>query len=606
MSHPDRTQLPGQIAPEQTAKVGLVVDDRYRILELIGRGGMGAVYKAEHVGIGRMVAIKLLHPSLAQIPEVAKRFEREALAIGRTTHPNCVNVSDSGSLDDGSLFLVMEFLEGQSVGDLIADEGRVAPRRALHIMRHVLRGLSHAHGRHIVHRDIKPENIFLVTQGDDLDFAKILDFGIAKLLGSTDHDSVKLTQAGVAFGTPVYMSPEQAVGNPVDGRADLYAATVVLYEMLTGRPPFYSDDKLEVLSMHTTRQPPPLAETAPGIEVPPAVEELVMHGLAKRPNERFASAEEYIAAIDDVLAHTAGARVATRLPKRTKTVPVLYGPPPTMPRATTATPAPPSQRNGLIAILAMASVAVIIAIIALLTTRDGSQGSETAAPVPVQPVAVRAAGMLQADQPEAAIALLEDQGEAIDDDAAAQRQLGHAYALAGRQRDALRAYERALTLEPDSANDPYLRTNLEAMLSSNEVDIALDAADILLSKMSDEVAAAHLAELASSAKELAQRSRARDLAAKHDILGQVDLVASYSLDLAQGEHCEDRLVAVQELAELGDPRAIPALKEARYRRSSNRRKYRHTNINGCLTDDANKAIDALEKIEQAEGKDAAP
>jgi len=388
------------------------------------------------------------------------------------------------------------------------------------------------------------------------------------------------------------------VGNPVDGRADLYAATVVLYEMLTGRPPFYSDDKLEVLSMHTSRQPPPLAETAPGLEVPPAIEELVMHGLAKRPTDRFASAEEYVAAIDDVLARTAATRVATRTPRRTRTAPVLYGPPPVMPRATTALPASPRQRRGLITALALASLTVVIAIVVLLTTRgSGAQSGETAAPA--QPVAVRAAGMLQADQPEAAIALLEDQGETIDDDPAAQRQLGHAYALASRQRDALRAYERALTLDPDSANDPYLRTNLEAMLSSKEVDVALDAADILLSKMSDEVAAAHLSELASNTKALLQRSRARDLAAKHDLLAQVDLVASYSLDLVQGEHCEDRLKAVQELLALGDSRAISALQQARYRRSSNRRKYRRTNINGCLKDEADHAIAALQKLEPA-------
>ncbi len=603
MSHPDRTQPPGQVTPEQSAKVGMVVDGRYRILELVGRGGMGAVYKAEHVGIGRMVAIKLLHPSLAQIPEVAKRFEREALAIGRTTHPNCVNVSDSGSLDDGSLFLVMEYLEGKSVGDLMADEGRIAPRRALHIMRHVLRGLSHAHGRHIVHRDIKPENIFLVSEGDDLDFAKILDFGIAKLLGSTETDSVKLTQAGVAFGTPVYMSPEQAVGNPVDGRADLYAATVVLYEMLTGRPPFYSDDKLEVLSMHTSRPPPPLAETAPGLEVPKEIEALVMRGLAKRPDERFASAEAYIAAIDDALAQTAATRVATRLPKRTRTAPVLYGPPPAMPRASTATPLAARERRGVIAALALSALVVVIAIIVLVATR-GSRGddrAETETAAPTQPVAVRAAAMLQADQPEAAIALLEDQGETIDDDPAAQRQLGHAYTVAGRQRDALRAYERALTLDPESSNDPYLRTNLEAMLSSKDVNVALDAADILLSKMSDELAAANLAELASSTNEAAQRTRARDLATKHDILSQVDLVESYSLDLVQGEHCEDRLLAVQKLLALGDPRAIPALKEARYRRSSNRRRYRHTNINGCLKEAADDAIAALKKSKDAAG-----
>ncbi len=319
-----------EVVGTPTEKVGLLIDGRYRVQSLIGRGGMGSVYKAEHVGIGRVVAVKLLHPTLAQQADVAKRFEREAAAVGRIEHPNCVDVSDFGRLEDGSLFLVMEYLEGQALGDVLAEETRLPVDRALRITRHVVAGLGHAHRAGIVHRDVKPENVLLCPQQGDGDFAKILDFGIAKLLGTVEDEGVKLTQAGVAFGTPVYMSPEQAIGNPVDGRADLYSAAVVLFEMISGRPPFYSEDRLEVLSMHTSRPPPALADVAPELHVAPEVEALLARGLTKRPGERFADAAEMIAAIDAVLAglpvpSPRPPRLAHGLPRRHQTAPVVYG-----------------------------------------------------------------------------------------------------------------------------------------------------------------------------------------------------------------------------------------------------------------------------------------
>src|SRR6185503_7936765 len=234
--------------------VDSVIDDRYRLTTLVGRGGMGSVFLAEHVTIRRPVALKLLSPSLAGIPELARRFEREAAAIGRIDHPNCVTVLDFGKLEDGSLYLVMEYLDGRSLADAIESEGRIAARRALHIARHVLRGLGHAHQAGIVHRDVKPENVILIDHEGVPDFAKILDFGIARVMGAAGmpDGEERLTQAGIAFGTPAYMSPEQAVGDPVDPRADLYSVSVMLFEMITGRAPFHSTDKLELLGMHAT------------------------------------------------------------------------------------------------------------------------------------------------------------------------------------------------------------------------------------------------------------------------------------------------------------------------------------------------------------------
>jgi serine/threonine-protein kinase len=284
--------------------LGLVIDGRYRLDATLGRGGMGLVYRAAHIGLRRQVAVKILHPSLAASPEVRNRFEREALAVGKIDHPNCVSVYDVGRLPDGSLYLAMELLDGRPLADVLEQEGQIAPGRALHILAGILRGLSHIHAAKLIHRDIKPENIFLIRNGADEDFAKILDFGIAKPMEASDlNDGVKLTQAGMAFGTPIYMAPEQALGNPMDGRADLYAAAVMGYEMLCGQPPFYSDDKLEVMSMHTARPVPPMRQrmVRGGRPVPSSIERLVVRGLTKKPSDRYATADDFLAEVEQAL-----------------------------------------------------------------------------------------------------------------------------------------------------------------------------------------------------------------------------------------------------------------------------------------------------------------
>jgi serine/threonine-protein kinase len=300
----DHTPVP--LEGDGSELIGMVVDGRYRLDSTIGRGGMGLVYRATHLGMRRQVAVKILHPSLAASPDVRSRFEREALAVGKVVHPNCVATYDVGRLPDGSLYLAMELLEGKSLADVLEQEGQLAPGRALHILAHVLRGLGSIHNAGLIHRDIKPENIFLIRHGDDLDFAKILDFGIAKpMAGELSDDGVRLTQAGMAFGTPIYMAPEQALGNPMDGRADLYAAAVIAYEMLCGQPPFYSEDKLEVMSMHTAK-PVPLMRNRlikGGKPVPSSIEKLILRGLTKKPGDRYGNAEIFLASVESAL-HT--------------------------------------------------------------------------------------------------------------------------------------------------------------------------------------------------------------------------------------------------------------------------------------------------------------
>jgi serine/threonine protein kinase len=614
-------------------RIGTVIDGRYRLDELVGRGGMGVVYKAEHVAIRRTVALKLLHSSLAGIPELRSRFEREAFAIGKIEHPNCVNVSDFGSLDDGSLYLVMEYLEGRSLGEVLEREHHLRPRRALRILRHVLTGLAHAHAHGIVHRDIKPDNVVLTIQGNE-EIAKILDFGIAKVLGGDARDEdVKLTQAGVAFGTPVYMSPEQALGNPVDGRADLYAASVMAFEMLTGRPPFFSDDKLEVMSMHTTREVPPMREILegagyPGASVPPAVEALIVRGLAKRPIDRWATAEAYVAALDEVLLDLAlEATPDTPVPEVTSPdeVRTHTGWTGSHPLVTTTgssmirtpgqvgaakpaesllsmpvelvsrkTPAgAKAKRSGtrrMLVIFAGGAAVAVIAAVAIVMGLGGSGGDEGAGPA-TSPVASRAKQALEHGDPASAIRTLEAQKDKIARDPSAQLELGHAYAAKSDNAHAIEAYKRAIALDAAAGLDPRLRANLRAITEDkSDVAAAMAAFDLAITTLHDDGARDRLIAMASG-QDLRLRAEAEKKARALGLGDKVDWLSAYVLDLEQGEQCQDRKEAVANLHALGDPRAIPALEKAIAKRGKRAKK-----INACLEQEAQETMIYLRSL----------
>jgi len=292
-------------------RVGTTLADRYRIDALIGEGGMGRVYAAEHVLMRKRLAVKVLHRELTTMPEVVARFEREAMAAANIEHPNVAAATDFGKLPDGAVFLVLEYVQGKSLRDEIA-AGPIAADRALHITRQVAAGLGSAHALDIVHRDLKPENVMLVEKGGDPDFVKVLDFGIAKVpigdvaLAGTTPAHTPITKAGMVFGTPEYMAPEQALGQPVDGRADLYALGVILYEMLSGSRPFSSQSQVGILGQQLSKAPPPISERAPGIVVPPTVEQVAMKLLKRDASERFQSAAELVETVNRLLAPIPG------------------------------------------------------------------------------------------------------------------------------------------------------------------------------------------------------------------------------------------------------------------------------------------------------------
>jgi serine/threonine protein kinase len=257
-----------------------LLSNRYRVDELIGRGGMATVYRGTDQVLGRSVAVKVLAEQLAQDPNFVERFRREAQAAAGLSHPGVVSVFDTGS-DDGIHYIVMELLEGRTLEEITRAEGRVAPGRAVDIASAVCAALSEAHRQGLVHRDVKPANIMIAPGGA----VKVMDFGIARALASNT-----LTQTAMTLGTAAYLSPEQARGDPVDARSDLYSLGVVLYEMLTGRPPFEADSPLAVAYKHVREEPPP--PSALNEELGPAVEAVVLRAMAKDPASRYQTADE--------------------------------------------------------------------------------------------------------------------------------------------------------------------------------------------------------------------------------------------------------------------------------------------------------------------------
>jgi eukaryotic-like serine/threonine-protein kinase len=278
------------------AVVGTVVGGRYYVRRLCGEGGMGRVYEAEHTDIGKRVALKILHPAYSQTPDLVERLRREARAASKISHPNVVDVTDSGTTPDGAFFFVMEYLEGIELGELVFKEGRLDLRRALHIAGQVCRALQAAHEVNVIHRDLKPENVLILLRDGQKDFVKVLDFGIAKS-GELDDEKDshgrsprRLTHPGMTMGTPEYMAPEQAAGRPADPRSDIYAAGGLLYEMLSGKPPYEGSNFMEILHKKANSLPAPLSTLRD--DVPPALDALITRTLAKDPAARPQSMDE--------------------------------------------------------------------------------------------------------------------------------------------------------------------------------------------------------------------------------------------------------------------------------------------------------------------------
>jgi eukaryotic-like serine/threonine-protein kinase len=482
------------------ALLGTILAGRYRIEHLLGSGGMGAVYRAEHVHMRKAVAVKVLHREMTAFPEVVARFEREAVAAGRIDHPHVVSASDFGQLEDGSFYLALEFVEGHSLAKLVDTEGALPPERALRIARQIAEALQAAHGVGIVHRDLKPENVMLVIKDTDADFVKVLDFGIAKIKVEGAVEQPALTQIGTVFGTPEYMSPEQARGELVDARADIYTVGVILYEMLSGVSPFKDEDLVVVLTRHLTADPPPLPA---GLD--PMIQDLVLLLLRKSPAERVQTAAELIEHIDVILGAPSSsvgfagtpssgpvsrARLSAVANSSGKPAPIRDAPPahgyaPTVLGETVphslALGSSGASRGALLQrevtlgrrrvplwLLAAGAVATIAGVAALIVLgsfllggKSEGTASDGAATESAKPRDDGAAHLISRAESGDQTALAELSARAEKKKSEREwRALGHGYAKLGQFSASLSAYEKGAAQHPVLAKDPLLLTDV--------------------------------------------------------------------------------------------------------------------------------------------------
>jgi serine/threonine-protein kinase len=282
-------------AQQHDPLMGTLLGGRYHILGRVGTGGMGTVYRAEQKGLGRPVALKVLKSELVSDRETVGRFQREAKAMSLLVHPNTVRVFDFGEDPAGHLFLAMELLEGELLTSKLEREGQLDVREAVLVAQQILRSLHEAHTKGLVHRDLKPDNIYLArVEGHPEGVVKVLDFGIAKIFRDDAKPIDQLeTQAGTVFGTPRYMSPEQAQGKALDPRSDLYSVGVLLFQLLAGHAPFTDEDAVVVMAKHIREEVPPIGKVVPERPIPPSLEAAVRRALEKEPGRRFPSAEAF-------------------------------------------------------------------------------------------------------------------------------------------------------------------------------------------------------------------------------------------------------------------------------------------------------------------------
>ncbi|HEY3253868.1 MAG TPA: protein kinase [Polyangiaceae bacterium] len=644
----------GEVDP----RIGTLLAERYRIDALVGEGGMGKVYSAEHVLMRKRLAVKVLRRELTSVPEVVARFEREAMAAGNIEHPNVAGATDFGKLSDGAVFLVLEFVSGHSLRDEVA-KGPFAVDRALHIARQIASALSAAHAQGIVHRDLKPENVMLVEKGGDPDFVKVLDFGIAKVpLGDAALAGAKqgnpITKAGMVFGTPEYMAPEQALGQTVDGRADLYALGVILFEMLSGVRPFSSQSSVGILGQQLSKPTPTFAERSPELLVPPAVEQIARKLLARDASERYESAAETSRAIDSLLSPIPGHGVyrytladgsrpslsdtESSLPTLVAApkVPAAEAPPPSddSPMAATPTPSgapglktnfigfvrsfertrrrlPPAVRDALrpiptpallLASLGLSLLCLVVLILLLvkgvralhsdpqLAARSAPSAS-TSAPAPNTAPMASEQELSQAQQ--AGVAALEALAEKYPRDARLALELGRAALAAKDYVKAVGAVGRALSLDPTLADNKQLASIL---FQTAQVKAASDATFALLfGPMGTHGPDIAYDLAATEVVKLWVRTRADQGLRSPDFTRLSTPELGIAVALRFATTCPQRYALLPRAKEIGDERALGYLNLYRATTGCGRRQ--RDDCNSCLRGDShlNDAIDAIKQ-----------
>ncbi|MEQ8461553.1 MAG: protein kinase [Sandaracinaceae bacterium] len=468
---------------------GDVLAERYRIEAKIGTGGIGVVYRAAQLPLERPVAIKVLHDDLLSSSELRARFEREARVLSALTHPNVVSISDYG-IDGHRPFLVMELLEGRLLDDLVRGDA-IDPERALALFRQMLGGLAFAHAKGIAHRDLKPANVFLSRMSDGTEHVKLLDFGLARMVQENDAEDpeVALTKRGVVFGTPAYMSPEQAAGAPADERSDVYSAGVLLFELLAGRRPYLGETRAELLRAHLSAPVPRIASARPALRLRDDLVDLIDVAMAKDPGDRYVNGKDMLAAFDAI-----DAPAAWLVPEGDVSI------------ADTQVAGEPERavrRRKSRGALGWVSALVLLAAVGVgtwwLTREPPIPASPPPAPAPAPPTPAVAVPDPWAEPPPEPLrpylAMVEE-GRAFEDrteirplyalaqampnDARPLLLLGHLFVERGWYTEGIRRYERAFQVDADARGDRRVLDNLVDLASRDSVGEAASNALITI------------------------------------------------------------------------------------------------------------------------------
>ncbi len=576
---PARDTIPAPTSCDEL--LGTLIDDRYMLLASLGEGGMGQVYQARHVLMDKPVAVKVLLAELAHLPDLTKRFEREAQSSSRLNDPHIITVTDFGRTASGQHYLVMELLEGENLADRLDQQGALPVALAMRVAGQILKGLAHAHSQGVVHRDLKPENVMLVQHGDESDFVKILDFGIAKLADGGSGES--LTRSGVVFGTPKYLSPEQALGDEVDGRADLYAAGVILWEMLVGAPPFAGETAMDTMSLHLTGDIPRLHDHG---AFPRGLQQVIDRALAKKPADRFQEAEDFLAALEAVNPEGPEERTSPSLVVDT------------LERITTMGGG--GKRGWLGPLIAVLALVVVVAAVAddlwigFLNKALWNQGAklleDDAGATETRGLEV-AQKQLDDNQAAEAVATLREVLQNNPASSEAHLLMGHARFITGERAEAMNSYELALTADPAKATESRLSEHLRTALDWEE---SRSKAALLLARFGGDEGIKRLVEMCNSALFPPEKRKAAREALKesgHEDL--IDWLVSLTADFNQLTRCKERREIVAEMAAKGDPGFLPLLEE--FKPVAVRKGKRTTTTNPCIGPDVLQAITIIEE-----------